>query len=277
MDPVKIGLIGLGFVGKAMYDSFQNKGLIPSKTLFGYDKYKNGGIGSLTECLQSDIVFLCLPTQYNSTLHSFDTTIIHSVCGELFALHFEGIVVVKSTVEPGTTEKLSKAFHPMRIVHNPEFLSVRTAYEDFHHQKHIVIGYNGDYNDIATLVNFYQSYYQQANISMCLTLESESMKLFCNSFYAVKVQFFTELYLLCQKNGIDYNTIKTLMLKNGWINPMHTVIPGPDGQISYGGCCFPKDTNALNEYMDRMETPHNILTGCIIERNVMRDDHTNCS
>lgn len=277
MDRVKIGVIGLGFVGKSMYDSLQNKGFIPSKTLFGYDKHKNGGIGSLSECFQTDIVFLCLPTQYVSTSQSFDTTIINSVCGELFTNQFGGIVVIKSTIEPGTTKQLSRTFHSMRIVHNPEFLTARTAYEDFHHQKHIVIGYDGDHTDIATLVNFYQFYYQQANISMCSTLESESMKLFCNSFYAVKVQFFTELYLLCQKNGSDYNNIKTLMLKNGWINSMHTIIPGPDGQISYGGYCFPKDTNALNEYMNRLGTPHNVLNGCITERNIMRNDNTNCS
>jgi hypothetical protein len=65
------------------------------------------------------------------------------------------------------------------------------------------------------------------------------------------------------------------MLNNNWINPMHTVIPGPDGKISYGGLCFPKDTNALNEYMKKLGTPHNVLEACINERNSMRQDHDN--
>jgi UDP-glucose 6-dehydrogenase len=101
------------------------------------------------------------------------------------------------------------------------------------------------------------------------------MKSFVNCFYSVKVQFFTELYLLCQKNGSDYNKVKDMMLKNGWINPMHTTIPGPDGQISYGGYCFPKDTNALLQYMKNEESPSALMEACITERNEMREDHTN--
>ena len=57
---------------------------------------------------------------------------------------------------------------------------------------------------------------------------------------------------------------------------MHTTIPGPDGQISYGGLCFPKDTNALNKYMLRENTPNKVLCATIEERDEMRDDHDNC-
>ena len=103
------------------------------------------------------------------------------------------------------------------------------------------------------------------------------MKSFVNCFYSVKIQFFNELYLLCQKNGCDYNIVTNMMIKNGWINEMHTIIPGPDGKISYGGLCFPKDTNALNEYMIRESTPNKVLDATIKERNEMRDDHDNCN
>ena len=102
------------------------------------------------------------------------------------------------------------------------------------------------------------------------------MKLYINCFYSVKIQFFTELYSLCEKNGSDFSTIKNLMLKNNWINPMHTNIPGPDGEISYGGLCFPKDTNALNKYMLREGTPNKVLEATISERNIMRKDNDNC-
>jgi UDP-glucose 6-dehydrogenase len=98
------------------------------------------------------------------------------------------------------------------------------------------------------------------------------MKIFCNTFYSVKVQFFTEIYELCKKNGSDYNVIRDLMLSNNWINPMHTVIPGPDGNVSYGGACFPKDSNALNQYMKKLNTPHGVLDASITERNSMRKD-----
>jgi hypothetical protein len=68
-----------------------------------------------------------------------------------------------------------------------------------------------------------------------------------------------------------------MMLENNWINSMHTSIPGPDGQISYGGLCFPKDTNALNEYMRKLGTPNQVLESCINERNILRNDHNNCN
>ena len=69
--------------------------------------------------------------------------------------------------------------------------------------------------------------------------------------------------------------IKPMMIKNGWINPMHTTVPGPDGQLSYGGYCFPKDTNALLNHMKREGTPHKVLEATVDERNEMRQDHTN--
>jgi UDP-glucose 6-dehydrogenase len=62
------------------------------------------------------------------------------------------------------------------------------------------------------------------------------------------------------------------MLKNNWIYPLHTNIPGPDGNISYGGLCFPKDTNALNSFMKKIETSNSILKATIEERNKMRND-----
>ena len=75
--------------------------------------------------------------------------------------------------------------------------------------------------------------------------------------------------------GCDYDTVKDLMLKNNWINPMHTDIPGPDGMLSYGGYCFPKDTNALLNHMKREGTPYKVLEGTVLERNEMRDDNVN--
>ena len=97
----------------------------------------------------------------------------------------------------------------------------------------------------------------------------------CNSFYASKVMLFNEYYLLCSKNGSNYNVIKNLMLKNNWINSMHTSVPGPDGKLGYGGACFPKDTQALCEYMKSYNTPSSVLESVIDENNVVRNLDTN--
>jgi UDPglucose 6-dehydrogenase len=176
-----------------------------------------------------------------------------------------------------TTCNLQIKYPLLKLVHNPEFLTARTAFEDFHNQTHIILGratYIND-DDMNKLISFYKKYYMYAEISLCTSIESESMKIFVNCFYSVKIQFFNELYLLSKSMGADYNKIRDLMLKNKWINPMHTTVPGPDGLLSYGGYCFPKDTNALYNHMKRMNTPHMVLEATINERNSMREDNIN--
>lgn len=266
----KIGIIGIGFVGNAILQSLQKKNFKQNEDLFIYDKYKD--IGNIIDILKSNILFLALPTPFNNIKKEYDIDAIYEILQFLEDNKYNGCIVIKSTVEPETCYKLNNLFSNLNLVHNPEFLSAKTAIDDFHHQKHIVIGKSKICNEenLNLLISFYKKYYD-AEISLCSSLESESMKIFCNSFYAIKVQFFTELYLLCQKNECDFLKVKELMLKNGWINPMHTNIPGPDGNISYGGLCFPKDTAALNEYMKKLNSNNKVLDSTILERNEMRN------
>ena len=202
---MKIGIIGLGFVGGAMYKSFEEKGLVNELDLFGYDKYKSGGIGSIENIYKTDVVFMALPTIYNSELCSYDKTPIYETCKILEENNYKGCIIIKSTVEPETTNMLEKKYN-LNFVHNPEFLTARTAYEDFKNQTHIVLGRGIRCTDKAfnNVTNFYQKWYPDAEISNCTSLESESMKIYVNCFYASKVQFFTEVFLTCEKNGSDY-------------------------------------------------------------------------
>lgn len=264
-------VIGLGFVGSALHKSFALKKVAP---LGGYDRYKNGGIGTLEECLYSPVIFLCLPTLYDEDRGEYDKTAIKETLANLANYKYDGVVVLKSTVEPGTTDELSKLYPELTLLHNPEFLSAATAFQDFHNQTHIVLGQgkNCSSESLQAVTSFYQEYYPKAEVSVCKAIESESMKSFVNSFYAVKIQFFNELYLLCENQGSDFETIKKLMMKNKWINPMHTQVPGHDGKLSYGGACFPKDTNALLQCMIKNGSPHQLLEGCVRERNNLRGD-----
>jgi UDPglucose 6-dehydrogenase len=274
---ITISIIGIGFVGKALMDSFIVKGYEINKNLFIYDKYKDNGIGNLYDCINSNIMFLTLPTPYSNEKKEYDKTSILDICNFLNTNNYNGAIVIKSTIEPETIEYLSNIYPNLNIIHNPEFLSAKTAFQDFHNQKHIVLGKSNNCNSDSynNVISFYKTNYPDAEISECTSNESESMKIFCNSFYAVKIQFFTELYLLCQKNNCDFNNIKNLMLKNNWINPMHTQVPGNDGNISYGGLCFPKDTLALNNYMIKKESRNSVLNSVIEERNLLRDDNLN--
>ncbi|ARF10006.1 putative UDP-glucose 6-dehydrogenase [Indivirus ILV1] len=270
-----IGIIGIGFVGSAMMQSFIKRGYELNRSLFVYDKYKeeyktNNGINTL---LHTDIIFIALPTLFDENTKSYNLTELEETLNKLEKMSYSGAIVIKSTLEPTTCDTLSIT-HKLNIIHNPEFLTARTAFDDFHNQKHIVLGKTKkcDVDVFMNVYNFYKKNYVDAQISICNTTESESMKIFLNSFYGVKVQFFTELYLLCDKLNISYTTVRELMLKNGWINPMHTIIPGPDGNISYGGMCFPKDTNALLNFMIKNDSPHDVIDSTIKERNTMRKD-----
>jgi len=264
-------IIGCGFVGSAMAKSFRLRNVEP---LGMYDKFKNGGIGSLEECIACPIIFLSLPTLYNHTEREYNKSAIIETLGNLSDKEYKGIVIIKSTVEPGTTDAMSERFPRLHIMHNPEFLSAATAFEDFDSQDHIVIGQgkNCCNEQLQNVHDFYRKYYKDAEISTCRAIESESMKSFVNTFYSIKIEFFNELYLLCKKQGSDFSVVKELMIKNKWINPMHTSVPGHDGKLSYGGACFPKDTNALLQCMKKNGVPHAVLEGCVRERNELRNE-----
>lgn len=272
---VKIGIVGVGCVGEAVYRSIRVK-LEEAKTgkstdtVVAYDKYKN--IGSFDEILTTDIALLCLPTPYSNEIGAYDLGPINDVCQELSENNYQGLVVVKSTVEPTTCDTLSDTYN-LSICHNPEFLSAKTAYEDFHCQEHIVLGYTHTTKRdlLIMLIDFYNKYYP-AKLTLLTARESEAMKIFCNTFYAIKIQAFNEMYLLCKKLDIDFNNVRTAMLSNGWINPMHTTVPGHDGSLSYGGMCFPKDTNALLSFMQRQKIPAAVIEATIKEHDTMRPD-----
>lgn len=274
MFHTKIGIVGIGFVGSAIMESLIQKGYILNEDLFVYDKYKEQYKTNFDDLLQTTLLFLALPTLYNFDENKYDTTGLTETIVQLYEKNYNGLILIKSTIEPTTTQLLYNKYK-MHIVHNPEFLTARTALHDFNNQKHIIIGIIHEHNYkhlYSVLFFFYKKYFPHATISTCSTTESELVKISLNSYYAVKVQYFTEIYLLCDKLNIDYENVKNLMLKNGWINPMHTTIPGPDGQVSYGGMCFPKDTNALCNFMDKIGVNNGVLRATIDERNDMRED-----
>ena len=256
---LNVGIIGMGFVGTAIHAFFPD-----AKT---YDKYK--GPSPFESILSTDVLYLCLPTLFIES--SYDMTEMDTTLEKLANHAYNGIILVKSTVLPHYCSIMNAKYPDLKIIHNPEFLTARSAAHDFAYQTHIVLGYTAEsFPVIPSIEKFYGLLFSKADISIVSSETSGLMKLACNSYYAVKVQFFTEIYLLCEKIGIPYENVKELMLKNKWINPMHTSVPGPDGELSFGGACLPKDINALNSFMNEINVPNKILTATIQERNTMR-------
>jgi len=296
LQTYSIGIIGIGVLGTAIKETFETFKSNIISNIICYDKYKKIGNGIIDTSI-CDIIFICLPTEYDNDKKEYDKSEIYNVFEELSRYKYKGFIILKSTVEPKTTLHLSFIFNNLNIIHSPEFLSARTAMEDFKNQKHIVLGFVGYNNinsnsninsikdnikdnvnnDISNLIEiikylktFFTIFFPLANISICSSTESESMKIFCNSFYATKIQYFTETKLLCDKLEIDYNNVKDLILLNGWINPMHTQVPGHDGELSFGGKCFPKDIKALNEFCKKLDVPNKVLEAVIQENKELR-------
>lgn len=264
----RVGIIGVGFVGSAIHASLRQHHLSP----YLYDKYK--GVGALPGCLEQDVLFLALPTLFEAELQDYDISALQETCSYLHDHGYKGLVVIKSTVTPGTTNCIASANPSLRLVHNPEFLSAATAARDFHLQRHIILGVHARVEGRAaeSLRAWYGKHYPAATVSTCTCTESEMVKMGCNTFYSVKIQYFNELYALCQAHHVDFKRVRDMMLRNDWIHPMHTKVPGPDGQLSYGGACFPKDTQALAAHMGRRGCPRQVLLAAICERDSMRGD-----
>lgn len=266
-----VGIVGVGCVGGAVYKYYSQRDDVD---VIGYDKFKEGfnNDANFDKILCQDIVFLCLPTLYSETAKEYDKTAIHEVCAKLNRQKYKGLVVLKSTVEPGTTEQLSKKYECLDFAHNPEFLTARTAYTDFMNQSHIVLGKTDkcDEKKFVRLEKFMRFCWPDSRYSICMATESESMKSFCNCFYAMKISIFNEYYLMCKHMGMDYKKVLSMMLKNNWINEMHTNVPGPDGYYGYGGMCFPKDMGGLYQHMKRNNLPHNMLKASLCENKELR-------
>lgn len=140
-DPkYRIGIMGIGMVGGALNYFFEISGI---KTCI-YDKYKH--LGSIDEVNGADVVFICVPTPYGDKKHGFDISYVEDAVNNLGG---EKIVVIKSTVLPGTTEKLQKKCDRHKFLFNPEFLVEKTAKNDMCNPDRQILGFTDKSSDIA--------------------------------------------------------------------------------------------------------------------------------
>ena len=121
LNTPEVSVIGLGFVGGSMFRSFKEKGA----RVFGYDKYKKDiDMGPLDLCLDTKITFLCLPTLFNEKTKCYDKSAINNVCSFLNEKKYQGVVVLKSTVEPQTVNKLCDKYTELQFLLLPRTICV---------------------------------------------------------------------------------------------------------------------------------------------------------
>lgn len=251
-----VGIIGHGFVGTAMAQVGPADIYDPNKKEFS----KN------LKAFSRDLVFVCVPTPPNQD-GELDTSIVEASVKKWKELKKENsILVIKSTIPIGTVDILCEKFEEKNIVHNPEFLTERTANEDFLNPTEVIVGGNKEAAD--SVLSFYKDFYGQKDIQYFSVpaKTAEMIKMTRNSFYALKVSFFNEVYELCNAMGQDYEEFKNLFTLNGlhpWIGNQHVSVPGPDGKLGYGGKCLPKDSEGLLKVAESYDIIMNTLKSAV--------------
>lgn len=237
-----VGVIGNGFVGHAIDNGMTTKNI---KTLvFDIDEKRRKN--TFKEVLdRANIIFVCVPTPYNIEKQEFDSSIIDTVLKQVSEYGTSAHIIIKSTVIPGTCERLQEEHSDLNIVFSPEFLTERTANEDFLNPSRIIFGFNENNNGREEIVSFFADCFPDVPIVTTDYITSEFTKYFCNCFYAAKVSLMNEFRQLANSLNVDWNMAIKGMLTSGWVNEMHTRVPGPDGDFGFGGKCFPKDLQSL--------------------------------
>ena len=260
---MKIGIIGQGFVGNAV-----RMGLTNFFDIETYDIALVSTCNSLNELAsKSDIIFTCLPTPMEES-GKCHLGIVEKVLDELNLKEENKIIIIKSTIPPGTTENWNKKYKNLQIVFNPEFLTEANAVNDFKNQNRIIIG--GPRPATTKVKRIFNKAFPKVPLIKTGSTTAEMVKYFINSFLSTKVSFVNEMYQICEKLEIDYDKVIEYVKYDERLGKSHLNVPGPDGDFGYGGHCFPKDVKALIEVAYSLGISPTILLATDAKNNNVR-------
>ena len=252
---MKLGIIGQGYVGTAVKTIFEKHYDVET-----YDIKQNCSCISISDLVnKTDIIFVCVPTPMDKD-GSCNIEIVESVVKEINSLSTDNkIVAIKSTIPPGTTNKLNKKYDNITVIFNPEFLTEANFIEDFKNQSRIIIG--GQRPASTKLRQVYSLAFPNAKIVKTGSKTAEMVKYMTNTFLATKVSFANEMKLICDELNIDYDKVVEYSTYDERLGKSHWAVPGPDGHYGFGGSCFPKDLNAILDVCRELGVPAKTLYG----------------
>ena len=257
VDIIKtVGIVGQGFVGKALKDVFSKYYVTNTYDKFFSELSTHSSISEL--CKDCDVVFVCVPTPMKKG-GACDTSIVESVCDEAVAAGGDHLIVLKSTITPGTTKSLNEKLDTKQIVFNPEFLTERFASKDFENTNRVMLG--GDIAATTALKQFYSHVFPNVTVVKTDSCTAEYVKYLSNCFLAVKVAVANEFAIMCEASGVDYDKVTEYATFDPRLGNTHWVVPGPDGKRGFGGSCFPKDINSIIDFATKMGVPCYTLLG----------------
>ena len=262
---MKIGIIGLGYVGSAVASSYADDKILFNDPI----KHPSSSVSYATMMKKCRVIFVCVPTPQSED-GTCDSSILQSVLHGLKG--YDGLVICKCTAPPNLYKQLEKELD-LKLVHVPEFLTQARAKYDYVNPHKIVVGCKKKLRDevadilMASAVNF-----DRVNIEYCDIATASFFKYFANNILAIKVVLNNEFSVLAGVMGVKWEDVTNIASTDSRLGDTHWSVPGPDGQAGFGGACFPKDTEAFA----KLAKPHNVklsvLNAAILANKLMRDE-----
>ena len=241
---MRIGIIGLGTVGKAIQRGFEEH-----HEIFIHDPELGTKLTEVTD--NCDVAYIAVPTPSDGETGHCDTSIVRSI---LEALPDGFSAIIKSTVIPGTSQVFHEEFPSLRIACSPEFIRAESANEDFKRQEILVVGTH--HKGLADLI---LKHHQDSGILLegeffhVSPTEAEIVKYAKNSFYAMKVIFGNHFQRLANNLDQDWGVVKRIITHPQERGIVDTHLDEIEGKMGFGGSCLPKDTVAIRAKFEELE------------------------
>lgn len=257
---MKIGFIGQGWIGKHYADEFEAR--LYSTVRYGLEPQYVGNKDKIKDC---EIVFIAVPTP--TTIDGFDDSIVTEA---LTCIGLGNIAVIKSTLLPGTTEKLQDLFPGIFVIHSPEFLVEKTAAYDAAKPKRNLIGIPKDTEEFRKKAESILKILPEAPYNKIMhSRDAEMVKYAGNCFLYTKVIFMNLLYDVALASGCNFESIQEAMVNDPRIGESHTQPVHTSGRGA-GGHCFIKDFEAFRTmYQENLsDAIGNTILKAIAQKNI---------